>query len=215
MKNLLTRQIGQAATIALVLLLLITASASQTFAQTPGEAAPEDAAQGNQDANWVTALGLTPEQIARIRAIRMQNRAEWQAAKQRVNQAQRALDQAIYSDEVSEAIIEQRSREVAEAQAAEVRLRAMTELGIRRVLTLQQLNTFRMIRGQRIREAQMKRRMDNANGLRDRRPGNAINQPLMNDRPDIQPGGQQGGRGNSPLLSPRRRGSGLPRRIRP
>jgi Spy/CpxP family protein refolding chaperone len=215
MKNLLTRQTGRAATIALFLLLLITASVSRTPAQTPDEAAPEEAAQGNQDANWVTALGLTPEQIARIRAIRQQNRVEWQAAKKRVNQAQRALDQAIYSDEVSEAVIEQRSREVAEAQAAEVRLRAMTELGIRRVLTLQQLNTFRMIRGQRIREAQMKRRMENADGLRDRRPGNAINQPLMNDRTDIQPGGQQGGRGTPPLLGPRRRGGGLPRRIRP
>ncbi|HUQ33736.1 MAG TPA: Spy/CpxP family protein refolding chaperone [Pyrinomonadaceae bacterium] len=218
MKNLLTGQTGRAATIALFFLLLLTVSASRTLAQTPDGAEPGDAAQGNQDANWVTALGLTPEQVARIRAIRMQNRAEWQAAKQRVNQAQRALDQAIYSDEVSEAVIEQRSREVAEAQAAEVRLRAMTELGIRRVLTLQQLNTFRTIREQRIREAQMKRRMENAGQRRppgDRRPGNAINQPLMNDRPDIQPGEQQGDRGAAPLLGPRQRRGGLPRRIRP
>jgi Spy/CpxP family protein refolding chaperone len=217
MKNLFTRLIGLAAAFAL-LLLLLNLSAAQTLAQTPDEAMPEDAAQGNQDANWVTALGLTPEQIDRIRAIRQQNRVEWQAAKQRVHQAQRALDQAIYSDDVSEAVIEQRSREVAEAQAAEVRMRAMTELGIRRVLTPQQLNTFRTIRQQRIREAQMKRRMENANQqspLNGRRRGNGMNAPLMNDRTNSQPAGQQGDRGPNPLIGPRQRRGGLPRRIRP
>ena len=176
---------------------------------------PPEVAQGNQDANWVTALGLTPDQVAKIRAIRQQNRVEWQAAKQRMNQAQRALDQAIYSDDTSEAVIEQRVSEVAQAQAAEVRLRVRTELGIRRVLTPQQLNTFRMIRQQRIREAQMNRRMENANQqrpLRNRRPENGINAPLLRDaRPG---GGGQGGQMAPPGLGPRQRRGGL-RTIRP
>lgn len=217
MKKLFTRQ---TAAIALTLFLfLLSASASQVRAQTPDDAAPADVTQGNQDANWVTALGLTPDQVARIRTIRQQNRVEWQTARQRLNQSQRALDEAIYSDDASEALVEQRTREVAEAQAAEVRLRARTELGIRRVLTPQQLGTFRMIRQQRIREAQMKRRMENANQQRplgNRRLQNGINLSAPRDRSVERPGGGgQGGRNLNPVLGPRQRRNGLPRRIRP
>lgn len=209
----------QATTMAIMLFLLLFAvSVTKTFAQTIDEAAPAEVAQGNQDANWVTALGLTPDQVARIRAIRQQNRLEWQAAKQRVNQAQRALDQAIYSDDASEAVIEQRASEVAQAQAAEVRLRARTELGIRRVLTPQQLNTFRTIRQQRIREAQMNRRLENANQQRprgNRRLGDGLNAPPLRVPAEARPGGGgQGGRISAPVLGPRQRRGGL-RRIRP
>jgi Spy/CpxP family protein refolding chaperone len=214
MKKLLTRQ---TATMALTLFLFLL-SASQVIAQTPDEAAPADATQGNQDANWVTALGLTPDQVARIRTIRQENRLEWQTARQRLNQAQRALEEAIYSDDASEALVEQRTREVAEAQAAEVRLRARTELGIRRVLTPQQLSTFRLIRRERIREAQLKRRMENGKQQRpqgNRRLQNGINlsnpRPALGERPG---GGGQGGRNPNTLLGPRQR-RGLPRRIRP
>jgi Spy/CpxP family protein refolding chaperone len=218
MKKLFNKQ---TAAIALTFLLfLLTAHASRVLAQTPDEAAPADTAQGNQDANWVTALGLTPDQVAKIRAIRQENKVEWQAARQRLNQAQRALDEAIYSDDASETLVEQRTREVAAAQANEVRLRARTELGIRRVLTPQQLGTFRMIRQQRIREAQMKRRMENGNEqrpLRNRRLENGINLSTPRDRALEQTGGdrKQGGRNVNPALGPRQRRDGLPRRIRP
>jgi Spy/CpxP family protein refolding chaperone len=215
MKKLFTRQ---TAAIALTLFLsLLAASASQVLAQTTDEAAPNGAAQGNQDADWISVLGLTPDQVTRIRAIRQENRLEWQAARQRLNQAQRALDEAIYSDEANDALVEQRTREVAEAQAAEVRLRARTELGIRRVLTPQQLGTFRLIRQQRIREAQLKRRMENGNRQRplgNRRLQNGINLASPRDRSLEQPGG--GGRGGrNPMLNSRPRRDGLPRRIRP
>jgi Spy/CpxP family protein refolding chaperone len=217
MKKLFTKQ---TAAMALTLFLsLFAASFSQVFAQTPDEAPPADNARGNTDADWVTALGLTPDQVARIRTIRQMNRLELQIARQRLNQAQRALDEAIYSDDASEAVIERRTLEVAEAQAAEVRLRARTELGIRRVLTPQQLSTFRTIRQQRIREAQMKRRMENDNPQRplgNRRLQNGINLSRQRDR-SVEPpaGGGQGGRNPNPLLGPRQRRDGLPRRIRP
>jgi Spy/CpxP family protein refolding chaperone len=180
-------------------LFMFAVSVAQAFAQTSSEAAMPDGPQANQDSNLAMALGLTPDQVARIRSIRQQNRDAWQAVRQRVNQAQRALDQAIYSDDTSDAVIEQRWREVAEAQAAEVKMRAMTELSIRRVLTNQQLNTFRMIRQQRMREAQMRRRMQNAEERR----------PLGNGR-------LENGVAPPPVLGPRqrRRGDGL-RRIRP
>jgi Spy/CpxP family protein refolding chaperone len=217
MKKLFTRQIP-AITLTLFL-FLFGAFVSRAFAQTADEAMQAETGQGQRDANWATALGLTPDQIARIRTIRQQNRAERQMARQRLNQAQRALDEAIYSDDANEDVIEQRAREVAEAQAADVRLRAMTELSIRRVLTPQQLNTFRTIRLRRIREAQIRRRLENANpqrALRNRRLENGLDSPPMRDRFERRPaGGGQGGRVLNPLPGARRRQGQLLRRIRP
>lgn len=218
MKKLFTRQ---TATLAFALFLpLLVAPASQVLAQqTANEAAQSDDIQGNQDADWVTALGLTPDQIVSIRAIRRQNRLELQTARQRLAQARRALDEAIYSDDTSDDLVNQRTREVVEAQASEVRLRARTELGIRRVLTPQQLGTFRTIRQQRMREALMKPRMENPNSqrpLRNRRLENGINLSSPRNRSLERPGeGGQGGRNSNPVLGPRQRRDGLPRRIRP
>ncbi|HEY0377093.1 MAG TPA: Spy/CpxP family protein refolding chaperone [Pyrinomonadaceae bacterium] len=152
MKRLLTRR---AATL-LVLLLLAVSAAHSASAQTPDET-PE-AEQSGQESNWRTQLNLTPEQVREIRAIRRANRLQLQAVRQRLRDSLAALDQAIYSDGASEAVVEQRAREVAEAQAAQVHLRAMTELSIRRVLTPAQLDTFRTIRQRRASAAEERRR---------------------------------------------------------
>ena len=172
----------------LTLLLLAGSAAHSASAQTADET-PE-AEQSGQESNWRTLLNLTPEQLRQIRVIRRENRLEWQAARQRLLEARRSLDQAIYSDDANEAAVEQRAREVAEAQAAEVRLRALTELSIRRVLTPEQLNTFRTIREQRLRAAAERRRA----GAAERATGGARRRPLLN---------------------PRQRPALLPRRIRP
>lgn len=164
MKRLLTRR----AVIALTLLVLAGPAAHSAYAQTPDEA-PE-AEQAAQESNWRTLLNLTPEQVRQIRAIRRANRLEWQAARQRVRAARQALDRAIYSEDASEAIVEQRAREVAEAQSSEVRLRALMELGIRRVLTPEQLNTFRALREERLRAAREGRGAARALGGARRRP---------------------------------------------
>ena len=197
-------------------LLLFAISTSLGFAQTPGEGPPPEAGQDDQAPDWKGALGLTPDQVGRIRSILEEKKLERQAAGRRLNQAQRALDEAIYSDNATEAVIEQRAREVADAQAAQVRLRAMTELNIRRVLTPEQLNTFRRIRQERIR-AQVERRLENGNQQR----------PLKNDRlengvaPQAQRGAGrnaadvQGGRNANPALTPRERRALFGRRIRP
>ena len=112
-------------------------------------------------------LNLLPDQIEQIKAIREQNREQWRAARQRAHQAQRALDEAIYSDNADEALIETRTREVADAQTAMVRMRALTELKIRRILTPEQLNTLRALRQQRA--AERERRMQEGPGRLHRR----------------------------------------------
>lgn len=181
MKRFLTRQ---AATV-LALCLLAVSCALSASAQTADEAPLAE--QNRQESNLRTLLNLTPEQVRQIRAVRRENRPEWQAARQRLREARLALDQAIYSDDASDAVVEQRAREVAEAQAAEVRLRALTELGIRRVLTPEQLNTFRAVREQRRQaagEKQRARAAARALGRERRRP-----LPSQRQRPAPLPGG--------------------------
>lgn len=205
MKILLIKRSAMALASVFVLLLAVSSSL-EVRAQNSDEPPRDDPpAQASQDANWRNLLNLTQDQMTKIRAIRQQNVTEAQAIRRRVRQAQRALDQAIYSDNAGEAEIEQRTRELVEAQATEVRMRALTELSIRRVLTPEQLNTFRRIRQDRM-NAQRGRRLDNAEQqrpLRNRRLENGINRPAPGDPVEGRPAGQ------------RQRRLGLPRRIRP
>ena len=107
-------------------------------------------------------LNLTPEQHQQMREIRAQGEGEIHAARMRFLRAQQALDQAIYADTVDEALIEERAREVGAAQTQLVRLRALTEMRIRRVLTPEQLSTYRELRlraGDRMRRRADRPRM--------------------------------------------------------
>ena len=184
------------------LLFLAISSSQEARAQNPNEPLRDDEPRAqeedaNRDANWRNLLNLTPDQMVRIRAIRQHNVEEAQAIRRRVRQAQRLLDQSIYSDNASDAEVEQRTRELVEAQATEIRLRALTELSIRRVLTNEQLDIFRRIRQERM-NAQRQRRMEDG-----------INRPGPGNRMGGRPGGQRPRDINSgPALGP-------PRRIRP
>jgi Spy/CpxP family protein refolding chaperone len=96
----------------------------------------------------LSRLNLSPAQLARIREIRLQNEGEARLLGQRARQTRRALDEAIFSDNADESMIEERAREAAAAQAAIVRRRALTELQVRRVLTPEQLSVLRDMRQQ-------------------------------------------------------------------
>ena len=149
---------------ALLLLCSPYALAQNATPQQPSEEAP--AADGA--AALLSQLNLTPAQVAQMREIREQSVPQAQALTRRLNQARRALDEAIYSDTLDEALVEQRAREVAEAQAEVVRNRAQTELRVRRVLTPEQLQTFRELRFRARREQRIQRRLER--GLPVRRP---------------------------------------------
>src|SRR5947209_8154629 len=137
----------------------------------------EGAAQSNPNdpASLLGQLNLSQEQIGQMRAIQGESVPQARELTRRLNQARRALDEAIYSDTVDESLIEQRARDVAEAQAALVRLRAQTELRIRRVLTPEQLHTFRDLRQQVRREQRLQRQLNrgvNPNNPNRVNPGN-------------------------------------------
>ncbi len=98
-------------------------------------------------------LNLTADQRAQIRLIRERTEADRRWLVVRHTQAQRALDAAIYASNVDETVIEERAQALATAQGELIKLRALAELSVRRVLSEQQLETFLELR----RQAQARR----------------------------------------------------------
>ncbi|HEX8499580.1 MAG TPA: Spy/CpxP family protein refolding chaperone [Pyrinomonadaceae bacterium] len=148
--------------LALALLPLCTSARAQNAPQAAGQAARPQRPGRPGAAPLMRRLNLTPEQRQRLQEIRTQGEPEARELTRRVRLARRALDEAIYSDAAEESLVEQRARELAAAQAAAVRHRAATELKVRRVLTPEQLQTFRELRRQAQRRQLMQRRLRNA-----------------------------------------------------
>lgn len=115
--------------------------AQQVVAQDPQPpAAPSPAVDP------IEQLQLMPEQRQRIRTIREETKQERAAIGQRLREANFALQQALDADVLDDALIEQRLREAAAAQTAQMRMRIATEIKIRRVLTQEQIATLRVLR---------------------------------------------------------------------
>lgn len=102
--------------------------------------------QGQDRRNLFRELGLTKEQRDQIRELRMSDREEVFAAQQKLREANKALDIAIYADSLNEQMIELRISERNQAQAEVNRLKTMSELNLRKLLTPEQLSKFREIR---------------------------------------------------------------------
>lgn len=94
----------------------------------------------------IRELNLSPEQRERIRAIREQLQGERATINQRLRETHVALVEALDADNPDESVVEQRLRDVAAAQAAAMRMRVLSEVRIRRVLTPEQLITLRTLR---------------------------------------------------------------------
>jgi Spy/CpxP family protein refolding chaperone len=143
---------------------LISSLALILFAGVPAKAQlPDDSQQPKQmqlqrqarRLNLLQYLNLTPEQIQQIRAINQETRLNVREANQRLRQARRALDMAVYAETPNQAEVEQRTREFTEAQAQAVKLRVNVEFRIRQILTSEQLVRFRELRqraGQGLRQ---------------------------------------------------------------
>ncbi len=119
-------------------------------------------------------LGLTQDQMQQFRRINMDKKPALREAQQRLRAANRSLDEAIYADNVDETEIQIRMKEVQTAQAEVIKIRSLTELAIRRILTAEQLTRFRGISRQ-FAETLDKRRNQN-------RPLNAPNRRFNNRR---------------------------------
>jgi Spy/CpxP family protein refolding chaperone len=166
--------------LALLIASLVLFSAPSVSAQT-AEQQMSVAQQQQQQAplDPILQLNLTPEQRQKIREIREQTKAERAAVNDRLRETNQALETALDADNPNDGVIEQRVREAADAQAAAMRMRILTEVKIRRVLTLEQLATLRELR-QQARAARRERRLDeNPNRIQNQRNGVA---PLFQRR---------------------------------
>ncbi|MEO6655726.1 MAG: hypothetical protein ABIO36_06545 [Pyrinomonadaceae bacterium] len=101
---------------------------------------------------FLRQLGLSREQIQQIRKLNIERKPVMEEAQRRSRQANRALDEAIYADVVSDTDIAARLKEAQLAQADVARIRFMNELAVRRILTSEQLLRFRDLR-QRFEQA--------------------------------------------------------------
>jgi Spy/CpxP family protein refolding chaperone len=158
------------------LILLPAIIAVQVRAQTPTPQNPVEPArtqtqtQPNQSGQLpdFAELNLSAEQIQKIRAINAEVKDQRQAAGIKLRQAQRALAEAVESPTPNETLIEQRSHELADAQATTIRLRSLTEARILQVMTPEQRLRVREIR----QRNQALRREANQRQL----PGNVLRQ---------------------------------------
>lgn len=156
-----------------------------------GQSAQQTAAtpEPQQGGDLIRQLNLTPEQREQIRSIRVNNGGERAAIKSRLDEANRTLEDALNSENPDEALVEQRLREVASAQAAAMRMRILTEIRIRRVLTSEQRKVLRSLQ-QEAQQSRRERRLDNALERQERRDARprGVNQrnglgPILPRRP--------------------------------
>lgn len=175
-------------TITLSVAFVLLGTSVAAFAQTPPTQNQTDAAQAqnaqaqNPQANQgndLRLLGLTPDQIQKIRAINLDLKDERQTANLKLRDAQRTLAEAVESPTPDENLIAQRSREVAEAQANTIRLRSLTEARILQVLTADQRAKLREIR-QRNLALRRANQQQSPNGLGQRQGLRRANAPLLN-----------------------------------
>jgi Spy/CpxP family protein refolding chaperone len=130
----------------------------------------------------IRQLNLTPEQRQQIRAITEERKEERVAINQRLREANNALQAVLDSDDPDEALVEQRLRDVAAAQAAQMRMRVLTEVRIRRVLTPEQQTLLRILRQQ----ARLERQLEDSN-----RRNRIMNRQFPNQRNGLTPGAPQ------------------------
>lgn len=134
-------------------LVVITMSTAVLLAQDGPPTNDElDDRRANQRPNVLRQLGLNRQQLQQIRQYNMKRRPMMENAQVQFREANRRLDEAIYADELNEAEVQARVKDVQLAQAELIKLRSMNELSIRKILTPDQLTKFRRMR-QRFEEA--------------------------------------------------------------
>lgn len=117
-------------------------------------------AERDERPKLLQALGLSQDQIRQIRLMNRDRKPAMEAAQLRLREAGRALDMAVYSDDLDEASVQAKLAQFQDAQAEVARLRFQGELSLRKILTPDQLVQFRRLRARvaQNREERMKRR---------------------------------------------------------
>lgn len=106
------------------------------------------------------AIGLRPEQVARMNEIRRSFDDDVIASGRRIREARRALDRVIMSERFDQELFERQTEELAKAQADNVRLQARIRAQIRGVLTPEQVIRFNELERRMRRERREERSND-------------------------------------------------------
>lgn len=146
--------------VSVLFLLCVAALSADASAQSVApDGRPNSGRRSGKDRpNLFQELGVTAEQREQIRNLRSRDRKEFAAAQKRFREANKALDAAIYSDVVDDQLIEQLITQRNEAEAALSRLKTMSELNLRKILTPEQVAKFREIRKRFARRERERRR---------------------------------------------------------
>jgi Spy/CpxP family protein refolding chaperone len=151
--------------LALGLTVAFSISAGARSFQDPEAQSTETLPTNRNTDDPIRQLNLSAEQREKIRSITEENREQRQRINRQLREAQFALEQSLDADNPSEEIVEQRIRDLAQAHAAQIRMRAMQELKIRSVLTPDQVSIWRHLR---VRNQNLRRRLNNADrGVRE------------------------------------------------
>lgn len=102
-------------------------------------------------------LQLSDQQMVMIRRINLETRPKMAEAQTRLKLLRQELDAAIYADDLNEDQLRERVRSVIEAEAEVTRIRAMSEVAVRKVLTPEQLVRFRELRQRFARQTEERR----------------------------------------------------------
>lgn len=102
----------------------------------------------NRRPNLLQELNLTREQMQQLRQLYASLQKERQQAQRRFNQANKALDEAVYADELDENLVKERMNEVQQAHAELIKTRTLMDTSVRKILTKEQLVKFNRLRKQ-------------------------------------------------------------------
>jgi len=163
------------------LLIVFSSSAVKAQDEMPPTDAPGKQFARQRRPNLMAELGLTQNQRQQIRRINVEKRPLLREAQQRLREANRNLDQAIYADNVIESEIQARLKEVQTAQAELIKMRLTNELAVRRLLTAEQLSKFRDLRERFSRE------MENNQDRRQQRRGLNLRRRFNNRQRQLSP----------------------------
>ena len=163
------------------LLIVFSSSAVKAQDEMPPTDAPGKQFARQRRPNLMAELGLTQNQRQQIRRINVEKRPLLREAQQRLREANRNLDQAIYADNVIESEIQARLKDVQTAQAELIKIRLTNELAVRRLLTAEQLSKFRDLRERFSRE------MENNQDRRQQRRGLNLRRRFNNRQRQLNP----------------------------
>ncbi len=130
-------------------MVILVAAISEVSAQDGGQPPPPgNQFNANRRPNLLEALGLSKEQVKQLRQLNVSLQPQLRQSEFNLREAKQSLDEAVYGDESSDAMIQERLQSFQTAQAEVAKIRTMMETSIRKVLTREQLFKFRQLRQQ-------------------------------------------------------------------